>query len=383
MIEIENKKECCGCEACMQICPKKSISLKADYQGFFYPEINKLSCIDCGLCEKVCPVINKTNQSKNNHSTLYAVKSHDDAVRKQSSSGGFFSLLADYLLTKGGVVYGAAFDAAFNVCHTRVDNIEDLYKLRGSKYVQSRIGQTFSECKDDLKAGKLVLFTGTPCQISALGHFLRKDYDNLIRLEVVCHGVPSPMIFKQYMRETINDDFAKIVKRIGFRDKITGWKKFSFSVTYVDDNQYKTYSECVTESLYMKGYLSHLYLRPSCFQCPAKNFTSGADFTIADFWGQEYTFPEFDADKGVSAVFVNTAKAREVFNKITAVVIERPFADFIRYNPSLVKSPVQTCSYGKFWKLYAKTNNLRFSIAKARENSFFMRVINKLRRIFR
>lgn len=384
MIEIRHKGDCCGCEACVQVCPKNCIDFSRDAQGFLYPVVNKESCIDCGLCEKVCPVINKTNQSKNNPSTLYAVKSSDDTIRQQSSSGGFFSLLADYVLTNGGVVYGAAFDAAFNVCHTRVDNIEDLYKLRGSKYVQSRIGQTFRECKDDLKAGKLVLFTGTPCQISALGHFLRKDYDNLIKVEVVCHGVPSPMIYQQYLKETVIKDVEdRKITKVNFRTKLGSWKKYFFTVEYKDCGEICEYKECVTDSLYMKGFLSDLYIRPSCFECPAKKFTSGADFTIADFWGQEYTFPEFDDDKGVSAVFANTVKAQEVFNKISAVVLEKHFADFIRYNPSLQKSPVQTYSYGKFWKLYTKTGELRSSIEKAREIPFCVRLINKIKRVIK
>ena len=384
MIEIRHNGDCCGCEACVQVCPKNCIDFSSDAQGFLYPEVNKESCIDCGLCEKVCPVINKTNQSKNNPSTLYAVKSSDDAIRQQSSSGGFFSLLADYVLTKGGVVYGAAFDAAFNVCHTRVDKIEDLYKLRGSKYVQSRIGQTFRECKDDLKAGKLVLFTGTPCQISALGHFLRKDYDNLIKVEVVCHGVPSPMIYQQYLNETVIKDVEdRTITKVNFRTKLGSWKKYFFTVEYNDRGEICEYRECVTDSLYMKGFLSDLYIRPSCFECHAKNLTSGADFTIADFWGQEYTFPEFDDDKGVSAVLANTVKAQDIFNQITAVVLEKPFADFIKYNPSVVKSPVQTCSYNKFWKLYTKTGELRSSIAKAREIPFCVRLINKIKRVIK
>lgn len=384
MIEIRHNGDCCGCEACVQICPKNCIDFSRDAQGFLYPVVNKESCIDCGLCEKVCPVINKTNQSKNSHSTLYAVKSSDDAIRQQSSSGGFFSLLADYVLTKGGVVYGAAFDDAFNVYHSRVDDISDLHKLRGSKYVQSRIGKTFRECKDDLKAGKLVLFTGTPCQISALGHFLHKDYDNLIKVEVVCHGVPSPMVYQQYLKETIIKDVEdRTITKVNFRTKLGSWKKYFFTVEYKDRGEICEYKECVTDSLYMKGFLSDLYIRPSCFECPAKNFTSGADFTIADFWGQEYTFPEFDDDKGVSAVFTNTVKAQEIFSQISAVIVEKPFADFIKYNPSLVKSPVQTLSYARFWKFYNQTGELRFSIVKAKGKSLFIRLINQLMRMIK
>ena len=384
MIEIRHNGDCCGCEACVQVCPKNCIDFSSDAQGFLYPEVNKESCIDCALCEKVCPVINKTNQSKNNPSTLYAVKSSDDAIRQQSSSGGFFSLLADYVLAKGGVVYGAAFDDAFNVCHSRVDDIADTHKLRGSKYVQSRIGKTFRECKDDLKAGKLVLFTGTPCQISALGHFLRKDHDNLIKVEVVCHGVPSPMIYQQYLKETIIKDVEdRTITKVNFRTKLGSWKKYFFTVEYKDRGEICEYKECVTDSLYMKGFLSDIYIRPSCFECPAKNFTSGADFTIADFWGQEYTFPEFDDDKGVSAVLANTVKAQEIFSQISAVVVEKPFADFIKYNPSLVKSPVQTYSYSKFWKLYTKTGELRTSIVNAMEIPFCVRLINKIKRVIK
>lgn len=380
MIDIRHKADCCGCEACVQVCPKKCIDFSKDSQGFLYPLVNKESCIDCGLCEKVCPVINKTTPAHNAPATLYAVKSNDDAVRAQSSSGGFFSLLADFVLGKDGVVYGAAFDSDFNVCHTRVDNIADLPKLRGSKYVQSRIGKTFIECKEDLNKGKLVLFTGTPCQISALKHFLRKDYDNLIKVEVVCHGVPSPMIFQQYLKETVIKDVEdRTITKVSFRTKLCSWKKYFFTVEYSDNGEIGEYKECVTDSLYMKGFLSDLYVRPSCFECPAKNFTSGADFTIADFWGQEYTFPEFDNDKGVSAVFVNTVKAQEVFIAISAVVVEKPFADFIRYNPSLVKSVNKSVFYSRFWDLYAESKDLRFSIDKTFHVNLLSRLLFKLK----
>ena len=380
MIDIRHQSDCCGCEACVQVCPKRCIDFLRDDQGFLYPLVDKEVCVDCGLCEKVCPVINKSTLLQSTPTTLYAVKS-DDAIREQSSSGGFFSLIADVVLTKGGVVYGAAFDEAFNVFHLRVDNIANLHKLRGSKYVESRIGKTFIECERDLKEGKFVMYTGTPCQISALGHYLSKDYDNLIKVEVVCHGVPSPMIYQQYLKETVIKSVEdRTITKVNFRTKLGSWKKFFFTIEYKDGCDVNEYKECVTDSLYMKGFLNGLYIRPSCFECPAKNFTSCADFTIADFWGQEYTFPEFDDDKGVSAVFTNSPKAQEVFNQISAAVLERPFTDFIKYNPSLMKAPVQTCYYGKFWKLYYKTRNLRVSIIKANNISILVRIFNKIKR---
>ena len=190
------------------------------------------------------------------------------------------------------------------------------------------------------------------------------------------------MIYQQYLKETIIKDVEdRTITKVNFRTKLNSWKKYFFTVEYKDRGEICEYKECVTDSLYMKGFLSDLYIRPSCFECPAKNFTSGADFTIADFWGQEYTFPEFDDDKGVSAVFVNTDKAQTVFSQINAIVVEKLFADFIKYNPSLVKSPVKTYSYGKFWKLYTKTGELRPSIAKAREIPFCVRLINKIKRV--
>lgn len=383
MIDIKHKRECCGCEACVQVCPKNCIDLSADSQGFLYPVVSTEFCIDCGLCENVCPVINKAERSKKVPASLYAVKSTDDFIREQSSSGGFFSQLADFVLSKEGVVYGAAFDDDFNVCHIRVDKITDLPKLRGSKYVQSRIGHTFSQCKNDLKEGKLVLFTGTPCQISALGHFLSKEYDNLIKVEVVCHGVPSPMLYQQYLKETIIQDIEdRTITKVSFRTKLGSWKKYFFTVEYEERGKIHEYRECITDSLYMKGFLNDLFIRPSCFECRAKNFSSGADFTIADFWGQEYTFPEFDDDKGVSAVFVNTIKAQRMFDYISVLTIERPFSDFIKYNPSLVKSPKKTLLYSRFWSLYGESNDVRSSIEETFHVDIFSRILHKFKIIF-
>ena len=383
MINIQSKVECCGCEACVQVCPKKCINLYADSQGFLYPIVCEESCIDCSLCETVCPVLNKVSPQQNSSSTLYAVKAIDNHIRVNSSSGGFFSVLSEYILNRNGVVYGAAFDDVFNVFHTRVETKASFPKLRGSKYVQSRIGQTFTQCKHDLDQGKQVLFSGTPCQISALGHFLRREYENLIKVEVVCHGVPSPMIFKKYLEESIlSSGDNKVITKVNFRTKLEGWKKYYFTVEYNENGMSKVYNECVTDSLYMKGFLNDLYIRPSCFECPAKNFTSAADFTIADFWGQDIAFPEFDDDKGVSAVFLNTKKANSLFSQLEMITQERRYTDFIHYNPSLIQSAKMTLLYSKFWNLYAISKQVKTSIEGTLDVSIVERILYKLKSLF-
>ena len=377
MIDIRHKADCCGCEACVQVCPKKCINFSRDGQGFLYPVVDRESCIDCGLCERVCPILNQVENTKFNESPLYAIKNRDDFIRKNSSSGGFFTSLANYVLEANGVVYGAAYDENFVLKHCRVRDKDNLHKLRGSKYLQSNICDTFSECRNDLNEGRLVLFTGTPCQISALRLFLGKEYQNLIRVEVVCHGVPSPMIFKTYLSEIL--PLGSIVKSIQFRDKKESWKKYHFTTKYDYCGEENVYSESVTESLYMKGFLSDMFIRPSCFKCQAKSFKSLPDFTIADFWGQEYTFRDFDTDTGVSAVFVHTDNAYVILSHLTDIIVEpRPFTDFIHYNPSLCNSAKLTYKNKRFWRNYVKSGKVSESVLIASKVPFYYRIIQKI-----
>ena len=199
MIEIKEKSSCCGCEACVQCCPKQCLTMHEDCEGFLYPQVDESSCIDCGLCEKVCPVIHQ-NASQEPLSSYIAINPNEE-IRLKSSSGGIFTLLAEKIIAEGGVVFGARFDENWDVVHAWTDTIEGLAPLCGSKYVQSRIGNTYNEAKDFLKQGRKVLFSGTPCQIAGLKKFLRKEYANLLTVDFICHGVPSPGVWRRYLSE--------------------------------------------------------------------------------------------------------------------------------------------------------------------------------------
>lgn len=348
MLIANDKQNCCGCGACIQRCTQQCIRLKEDDEGFLYPEIDQEKCIDCGLCEKVCPVVFQGVVRKPLH--VYAAKNPNEEIRAESSSGGIFTLLSEKVLSEGGVVFGARFDACWEVIHDYTENIERLADFRGSKYVQSRIGTTFQQAEHFLKTGRKVLFSGTPCQIAGLKLFLRKEYDNLLTLDFICHGVPSPGVWREYLKEiavlftpmTKREDVLQNISSISFRNKVLGWKKFSlvvrFSAMDREGRNSVSLSECFTKNIFMRGFLADLYLRPSCYACPAKELNSGSDLTIGDFWGIENFFPEFDDDCGVSVVLLNTERGIYDFS---ALGIECPVAsyeDAISGNPALVCS---------------------------------------------
>lgn len=289
MIQITEKYKCCGCEACAQKCPRQCIQMRTDEEGFWYPEVNKVECIECGLCEKVCPVINQNEDKR--PLKLYAAINPDIEVRQKSSSGGIFSLLAQYILSEEGVVFGARLNNKQEVVHDYCETLEGLSVFRGSKYVQSRIGNSYKQAETFLKAGRKVLFSGTSCQIAGLHKYLRKEYENLLTIDVVCHGVPSPLVWRKYCDEillkkkgvenTIKQQSASNI-RISFRDKSNGWKNYNMLVKNENDILYK---ECFRENPFMRIFLRNISLRPSCYACPAKSGKSGSDITLADFLG--------------------------------------------------------------------------------------------------
>lgn len=334
MITITDKAQCCGCSACAQRCPRQCISMQMDNEGFLYPQVDISKCVDCHLCEKVCPVINQYDTRT--PLKVYAAKNSDDEVRRLSSSGGIFTLLAEQTIKDGGVVFGACWDNEWNVKHDCVDNISDLQRFRSSKYLQSVIGDAYLKTDQFLKTGRKVMFTGTPCQIAGLKHFLRKEYDNLLAVEIICHSVPSPGVWQQFLTTRLHTlKWNKSdIRNISFRDKKTGWKTYSFVIENKDGN---SFIELSSKNAFMRGFLADLYTRPSCHACPAKQLKSGSDITLGDFWGIESLMPEIDDDKGVSALIVNSDKGKQVLHNINVELHEVQYNELTTRNPALVK----------------------------------------------
>jgi len=308
--------------------------MKVDEEGFWYPVIEQNKCINCNLCEKICPVINPIDRNTS-LKLSYAMKNKDEEIRLRSSSGGMFYLLAENIIRQNGVVYGAGFDGDFSVKHIKINKEQEIGLLQGSKYLQSSIGNTYVQVKKDLEGDKKVLFTGTPCQIEGLKNFLRKDYINLFTMDFICHGVPSPMIWKEYLNE-IRDNKQGEIKTVYFRDKKLGWKLFSLKIIFEKD----TYINDLNQDLYMKGFLQDLYLRPSCYNCKFKKINRLSDITVADFWGIDKVLPKMDDDKGTSLIIIHTDKGKQLFDILfdRMIVNEVNMNEALKYNLSMIKS---------------------------------------------
>lgn len=347
MIKITDKQKCCGCSACAQRCPKGCISMQQDAEGFFYPKVDTSVCIDCHLCERVCPVINQSVERK--PLRTFAAKSLIDDVRIQSSSGGLFTLLAEHTIEQGGIVLGVRWDEEWNVRHDYTETKEELVKFRSSKYVQSIIGDSYLKAEKFLKEGREVMFSGTPCQIAGLKHFLRKEYDNLLTVEVICHSVPSADVWQQYLSEKLQSlKWDKsYIRHISFRDKRTGWKGYSFTI---ENKKSEVYTELASKNSFMRGFLADLYTRPSCRACPAKQLRSGSDITLGDFWGIETLMPKIDDNRGVSAVLANTEKGCKALNDLQMQMYPLSYEELIKRNPALIRSVAEPKNRVEFFK---------------------------------
>lgn len=356
MIRIDRPTDCCGCEACAQRCPKQCIAMRADAEGFLYPHIDTAVCIDCGLCERVCPMLRQEQPRK--PIAVYAAKNPDERIRMESSSGGVFTLLAEQTIRAGGVVFGARFDEAWEVVHDSTETIEGLAAFRGSKYVQSRIGTSFARAEEFLKQGRQVLFSGTPCQIAGLNRFLRRSYDNLLTVDVVCHGVPSPLVWRRYL-DGIGG--GTTVSHVSMRDKSTGWTHFRIRISDTDRD---LVNATVGDDPFMKGFLANLYLRPVCHACPAKSGRSGSDLTIADFWGIRRVLPHFADDKGISLLLNYSEHGN---HRIEALHMERRAASYEQAligNPSIERSVPEPKQRKTFWDSFGSENtDLRRMVA--------------------
>jgi len=337
MISISEKQNCCGCKACYNICPKNCIEMVLDNEGFWYPRVDEDKCVYCGLCEKVCPEINifSNDKSKDKPICLAAWNNNND-IRSESSSGGIFTSIAEQILLNGGMVFGAGYDNNLNVVHKEIQNLEELKDLRGSKYVQSDINNTYKRVKKHLISGKKLLFTGTPCQIAGLYNYIEKDYEELYTCDLVCHGVPSPKVFKEY-KKNMEYKYDSHIQKIAFRHKQYGWKLYSVSLQFSNDTEYR---KTLEEDAFMQGFLRNYYLRPSCYKCIYGKLPRVSDITLADFWGVAGRYPELDDGKGTSLLLVNTEKGKKMIdscgNSIFKQECDLNYA--ISNNPCTVKS---------------------------------------------
>lgn len=405
MIYIKEKKDCCGCGACAQRCPKSCITMQEDEEGFLYPQVDEKKCIDCGLCEKVCPVINQVD--KREPLVLYSAIHRNDDIRLKSSSGGIFTSIAECVIEQGGVVFGAKFDEDWSVIHDYTENKDELSEFRGSKYVQSRISNNYKSVESFLKSGRKVLFSGTPCQVAGLKLYLRKEYDNLFTVDFICHGVPSPKVWHEYLKEEVlslahKENFITTdtcdernihIMDISFRNKLYGWKNFSFSLSFCSINkkgisQIISFNQTKDKNLFLKGFLSNVLLRNSCFHCPVKEQRSGSDITLADYWGYKGSSSIInDGNKGVSIVIINTTLGKSLLEK-AEVIKEKISLDQIAGNICYFKSVKEPDNRSLFFNSIRK-RSVTVSLLKYGKKSFneqvryyTHRLVIKFRNIF-
>ena len=384
MINLGNDK-CFGCTACGHICPKNAISFHKSNDGFIVPLINTKKCIECHLCEKNCPYI-CGNKSNNVSSSFISAKRKNIKKRLQSQSGGAFSVFAESILKKKGIVYGVEFSNR-NAHYTRIDSKKYLNALKGSKYVQAIVGDIYPLVAKDLQGNKLVLFSGTPCHVDGLYHFLEQKCvrtDNLITIDIICHGVVSPKIFDEYI-SYIEHLHNKRIKWFNFRDKSFGWH--SHFVTY------KIGRDVFKSKEYVKIFYSNYVLRKACFECHYSNFKRVSDITIGDSWGVNNFYPEFDDNKGCSLIMPNTKKGSELFqlnkDKFDIIQLDKEMA----IQPNLVHPTAKPVFYNEFWNDYSKYG-FEYAVYKycefdpnretivLKKHQIFRRIKHKIMRVF-
>lgn len=332
-----DKKDCCGCTACLSACPKLCISMVRDEEGFLYPVINREQCINCGLCEKVCPMSYPIY--KNETQAVYAAYVKDVQQRTQSTSGGIFYAVARWIIEQGGIVYGAAFDENFKLKHSGVDSLDELQNLRGSKYLQSDLGHVFYEIKEHLKENRWVYFVGVGCQVAGLYSFLRRKYDTLITSDLVCHGAPSQLMFDWHLNYLREKEKGEITSYF-FRD-YKGWGGCE-TYTYVSSSRGKEGTRRLygySLSPYLYSFMWGYSYRYSCYECKFAKIPRQGDITLADYWGAADYFSDLDYTKGVSLVLINNDRGTKVWDAIKHQLEYRPssVSDAAKNNGNLIR----------------------------------------------
>ena len=377
-MQIEENKLCCGCGACENICPKSAITMVQNNKGFYIPQIDKLKCIECGMCDNICPVFNhKTDNDPKPE--VYSFVSKDEKTRLKSASGSVFPVFAKYIIKNGGVVFGCVWDENITACHTKAETIQELEKMYSSKYVQSNTKNTYSQAKELLNSGRHVLYTGTPCQIAGLKSFLQRDYDNLLTMEVICHGTPSPKVLEQYKNEFMKSKRkGEILENINFRSKIKGW-----DINYLLTTTTTTTTHCpALKDPYMKCFLFNLSINESCIHCKFNQLPRTADITMGDFWGVENYDNSLNDKKGISIILINSQKGREYYDKIkkNCYTTSVPLDYVTKHNPNITGSSKPHPKHDEFFKEFieGKTSLKKLSKKYVKTYPWILRMFYKL-----
>lgn len=371
MIDKVSVADCTLCGGCINACPTDAIRLKKQYLDFCYPDIDADLCINCNKCELSCPILGEKSKPENGFPIAFAAKSKNDEVRIRSSSGGAFYEFADKMLKDGGYVCGAVFDEEFHVKHIVSNSKNDVYRMMGSKYAQSDMGYCYREIKDVLEKGHKVLFSGCPCQVAGLRTFLGKEYRNLLLVELICHGIPSDQMLQAYIRMQEKKYGAKL-KRMEFRNKTKGWHNSAVRMEFENG---KIYAEPMTIDAFMQGYFRGVSLKESCLSCQFRNFASGSDLTIGDFWGAEIEMSHIDDNKGLSVVISNSLKGTVFLEKTMTSCVPVKMDNILKYNQALVR-PFSIGEQRTVFYKYATEKGAE----KAIEQFFYEKLLQKIKR---
>ena len=347
MINLSNKSDCCGCSACYSICPHHAIEFSTDQEGFFYPVFDKNLCVECGLCEKVCPVIHYKTEPKTGNPIIYSAINTNEKQYMQSSSGGIFILLCEYIIAKGGIVCEAIYDNNFMVKHSFAKTLDECINFQSSKYVQSDIRSIYPKIKALLKENIPILFSGTPCQVAGLKLFLRRKYDNLYTIDLICHGVPSPQIFQDYL------NFIKGKNQISCINMKSKSNKKGTAIK-IDFTNGKYIRQTLKTDLWNKLYFNHYIIRPSCHDCQFTHYNRAGDITIGDSWGINKYYPNFHPDKMTSLLLINNSKGSFLYGKISERMDKIKITKEESWQPQLQYPTNKSIERENFWKDYIK-----------------------------
>lgn len=366
--------DCVGCGACANACPKICLNMGADKYGFLHPEIQDDVCVNCGTCEKACPVINE-NKKEKKVVQAYAVYSKNDNVRIGSSSGGLFYTIAEYIINSGGIVYGAAFDENLYLSHKSVDSMEALKLLQGSKYIQSDTKLCFSEIKKHLTSNRTVLFCGTPCQVEGLLCYLKRPYKNLFTLDFICHGVPSPKAWQEYIKYQ-EKMFSSKACSASFRDKSNGWCSYSVKLKFANQ---KEYLKIHYNDAYMKAFLQNISLRKSCYNCKFKSKNRNSDITMGDLWGAKNILPNVTDYNGVSVAFIHSEKGKYIFEQVKACLwLQEISSDLAIANNSAMVKSVYKHNFRDYFFENLGNQNFESLVENCLNPSYYVRLKRKL-----